>query len=111
MLTAYDFPSARIADDAGVDIILVGDSAANVVHGMSSTRGIGMQEMLLHVKAVARAKPRAKVVADMPYSSFSTPFTALRNASKFLEAGANAVKIEGNKPEVVEALAKNRIKV
>src|SRR3989344_1845864 len=97
MLTAYDFPSARIADEAGVDIILVGDSAANVVHGMKSPRGIGMAEMLTHVRAGARAEPKALIVADMPYKSFSTPAIALRNAKKFLAAGADAVKIEGEK--------------
>jgi len=111
MLTAYDFPSARIADDAGVDIILVGDSAANVVHGMKSTRGIGMEEMLVHVKSVARAKTNALVVADMPYKSFSTPAIALKNAKKFLRAGADAVKFEGEKISIVQKLARSRIKV
>jgi len=111
MLTAYDFPSASIADKAGVDIILVGDSAANVVHGLKSTKQIGMREMLLHVKAVCRAKPKALVVADMPYKSFSNSLVALRNAKKFLEAGAKAVKIEGCKPKVVSALVKNNMKV
>src|SRR3989344_228404 len=102
MLTAYDFPSARISDEAGVDIILVGDSAANVVHGMKSTREIGMVQMLVHVRTVARAKPNALIVADMPFKSFSTPSIALKNAKKFLEAGADAVKIEGEKISVVE---------
>jgi len=111
MLTAYDYPSAFIADSAGVDIILVGDSAANVVHGMRSTNMIGMAEMLTHVKAVARAKPKAIIVADMPYKSFETPAVALRNAKKFLQAGAKAVKIEGEKIPVVRRLAKSRIKV
>ena len=111
MLTAYDFPSARISDEAGVDIILVGDSAANVVHGMKSTREIGMDQMLVHVRTVARAKPNALIVADMPFKSFSTPSIALKNAKKFLEAGADAVKIEGEKISVVERLVKSKIKV
>ncbi len=109
MLTAYDFPSASIASEAGVDIILVGDSAANVVHGMKSTREIGMQEMLSHVKSVCRAKPNAIVVADMPYKSFSTPAIALQNAKKFLKAGVDAVKFEGAKIAVVKLLRKNKI--
>ena len=111
VLTAYDYPSARIADEAGVDIILVGDSAANVVHGLKSTRGIGMPEMVSHVKSVAAAKPKALIVADMPYKSFSTPATALKNAKKFLIAGADAVKFEGEKIKVVQKLARNKIKV
>ncbi len=111
MLTAYDFPSARIADEAGVDIILVGDSAANVVHGMRSTREIGMEEMLVHVGAVRRAGPKALVVADMPFKSYSAPSIALSNAKKFIRAGAGAVKIEGAKIKIVERLGKNKIKV
>ena len=110
MLTAYDFPSASIADAAGIDIILVGDSAANVVHGMKSTREISMGEMLSHVKAVAAAKPKALIVADMPYKSFSTPAIALKNAKKFLRAGAGAVKIEGEKIDVVQRLRRSGIK-
>ena len=111
MLTAYDFPSARIADEAGVDIILVGDSAANVVHGMKSTRGIGMDEMLVHDRSVARAEPKAMIVADMPYKSFSTPAIALRNAKKFLRAGADAVKLEGAKISAVKKLVRAKIEV
>ncbi|MEK6957552.1 MAG: 3-methyl-2-oxobutanoate hydroxymethyltransferase [archaeon] len=111
MLTAYDCPSAKICDEAGVDIILVGDSAANVIHGMKSTRGIGMPEMLSHVKAVSRAKPRAPVIADMPYKSDSTPKTALKNAKAFLKAGAKAVKLEGMKIPEIKSLVKNKINV
>ncbi|PIN85486.1 MAG: 3-methyl-2-oxobutanoate hydroxymethyltransferase [Candidatus Diapherotrites archaeon CG11_big_fil_rev_8_21_14_0_20_37_9] len=111
MVTAYDYPSAKIVDEAGIDIILVGDSVANVVHGMKSTREIGMNEMLVHVKAVARAEPKAMIIADMPYRSYSTPKTALANAKKFLKAGANAVKIEGQKQKIAKALSKNKIRV
>ncbi|MCR4335449.1 MAG: 3-methyl-2-oxobutanoate hydroxymethyltransferase [archaeon] len=114
MITAYDYSSASIANDAGVDFILVGDSAANVVHGMKSTREIRMEEMLVHVKAVCRAKPKAIVVADMPYKSDSTPASALKNAKLFLKAGAKAVKIEvseDTKIKVIETLVKNKIKV
>lgn len=115
MLTAYDYPSAFIADSAGVDIILVGDSAANVVHGLKTTTEIGMQEMLLHTRAVSRGVANSAnkpiVVGDMPAHSYDTPELALENAKKFLEAGANAVKIEGEKIEVVEKLVANSIKV
>ncbi|VVC00441.1 3-methyl-2-oxobutanoate hydroxymethyltransferase [uncultured archaeon] len=111
MLTAYDYPSASIADRAGVDIILVGDSAANVVHGMKSTAEIGLPEMLVHTRAVARAKPKALIVGDMPAHSYDAPELALSNARKFIGAGAGAVKIEGEKVEVVKALVGNGIMV
>lgn len=111
VLTAYDFPSASIAGAAGVDIILVGDSAANVVHGMESTRLIGMDEMLAHVRAVAAARPKAPIVADMPFGSDRSPSLALRNAEKFLNAGADAVKVEGEKYAAVKKLASRGIRV
>tara|TARA_Y100000310_G_C20703003_1_gene831842 strand:+ start:11269 stop:11973 length:705 start_codon:yes stop_codon:yes gene_type:complete len=111
MLTAYDYPSASIADKANVDLILIGDSAANVIHGLKSTKQIGMDEMLLHTKAVARVKPKAKIIADMPYKSYSNSKVALKNAKKFLKEGADAVKIEGAKIKVIETLVKNKIKV
>lgn len=111
MITAYDFPSASIADQGGVDLILVGDSAANVIHGLDSTTKIGMPEMLLHTRAVAAAKPKALIIGDMPFKSYDTPGLALANAKAFLEAGANAVKLEGEKIPEVELLMKNGIKV
>lgn len=95
-LTAYDYPTARILDEAGVDLVLVGDSAANVVHGMATTLNIGMEEMLCHTRAVARAVRRALVVADMPFLSYQVSSDeAVRNAGLFLKAGAEAVKLEG----------------
>ncbi|MFO7639115.1 MAG: 3-methyl-2-oxobutanoate hydroxymethyltransferase, partial [bacterium] len=95
-LTAYDYPTARILDEAGVDLVLVGDSAANVVHGMATTLNIGMEEMLCHTRAVARAVQRALVVADMPFLSYQVSSDeAVRNAGLFLKAGAEAVKLEG----------------
>jgi len=111
VITAYDYPSASIANEGGVDIILVGDSAANVIHGFDSTSKIGMREMLLHVAAVCRAKPSVPVIADMPYKSYSNPKKALKNAKKFLKVGADAVKIEGAKIEVFKIFKKNKIKV
>jgi len=111
VITAYDYSSALIAAQGNVDLILVGDSAANVIHGFNSTSKIGMKEMLLHVAAVARAKPKIPIIADMPFHSYSNPKIALQNAKKFLKVGANAVKIEGVKLEIVKKLKKNKIKV
>jgi 3-methyl-2-oxobutanoate hydroxymethyltransferase len=97
MLTAYDHPSARLVDEAGADIILVGDTLGMVVLGYDTTVPVTMEDMLHHVSAVTRAKTRALVVADMPFGSYqASPEEALRNATRFLkEAGAQAVKLEG----------------
>ncbi len=99
MVTAYDYPGAVIADDAGLDIILIGDSVANVVHGMETTLEIGMDEIVMHTRAVARAKPDALVVADMPWLSFHlSPEETVRNAGRLIaEGGAEAVKLEGGR--------------
>ncbi|MBW3667380.1 MAG: 3-methyl-2-oxobutanoate hydroxymethyltransferase [Actinobacteria bacterium] len=99
MVTAYDYPGAVIADRAGIDIILIGDSAANVVHGMATTLEIGMEEILTHVRAVKRADPRALVVADMPWLSFHISVEdAVVNAGRLVrEGGAEAVKLEGGR--------------
>lgn len=97
-LTAYDFPFAKILDEAGIDIILVGDSLGMVLLGYESTLPVSMREMLHHTKAVSRAVKKALVVADMPFGSYDTPEAALRNAKRFLkEAGADAVKAEGGR--------------
>ena len=111
MITAYDLSSASIVDEAKVDLILVGDSAANVIHGLDSTTKIGMKEMLIHVADVCRIKPKAPVIADMPHKSYSNPKKALKNAKAFLDVGADCVKIEGAKIDVVKKLRKNKIKV
>ncbi len=97
VLTAYDFPTARILDSAGIDCILVGDSAGTVVAGYENTLPITMDEMIFLTKAVARGVSRALVIADMPFLSFQTSEAdAIRNAGRFLkEAGAQAVKLEG----------------
>lgn len=96
-LTAYDYPTARIADEAGVDMLLVGDSLAMVVLGHDSTLPVTMEEMLHHTKAVVRGTKRALVVGDMPFMSYhATVAEAVTNAGRFLkEAGARAVKLEG----------------
>ena len=97
MLTAYDFSTAQIVDQAGIDIILVGDSLGMVVQGLSSTLPVTMDEMLYHTKLVSRATQSAMVVGDMPFLSYQTSVSdAVLNAGRFLkEAGAEAVKLEG----------------
>jgi len=97
VLTAYDYFIAGLLDQAGVDILLVGDSASNVIYGHTSTLPIGMDVMIAHTAAVVRGSEHALVVADMPFLSFQPSLeTAIRNAGRFLkEAGAEAVKIEG----------------
>lgn len=115
-LTAYDFPSAKILDEAGVDLILVGDSLGMAVLGYETTVPVTMDEMIHHTKAVTRAVKRALVVGDMPYFSFHlSADETIRNASRFLkEAGAAAVKIEGaskRRLRLVEAMAEAEIPV
>ncbi|MEE8637580.1 MAG: 3-methyl-2-oxobutanoate hydroxymethyltransferase, partial [Candidatus Margulisiibacteriota bacterium] len=96
MLTAYDYPFAKILDEAGVDIVLIGDSLGNVALGYENTLPVSMQEMLIHTRAVARAVEQAMIVADMPFGSFQKKSKeALGNAIDLVKAGAEAVKIEG----------------
>lgn len=97
MLTAYDFPTARMAEEAGVDVILVGDSVGMTKLGYESTLPVSMDEMLHHTKAVKRGMSRALLVADMPYLSYEVDLKeAVRNAGRLLkEGGAHAVKVEG----------------
>jgi 3-methyl-2-oxobutanoate hydroxymethyltransferase len=96
-LTAYDYPTARLMDEAGVDVVLVGDSVAMVALGHDSTLPLTLDESLHHTKAVRRGVQRALVVADMPYGSYHGEISeAVRNAMRFVkEAGAEAVKVEG----------------
>src|SRR6266496_2209486 len=98
-LTAYDYPTARIVDEAGIDIILVGDSLGNVVLGYGNTVPVTLDEILIHLKAVRRAVQRALLVADMPYGSFHTgEDDAVRNALRLVkEGGAEAIKLEGGR--------------
>ncbi len=106
-LTAYDYSIAKILDETGIDIILIGDSAANVIYGYETTLPITMEVMLFHTRAVSRAVKRALVVADMPFLSYQTTIPeAIRNAGLFLKEGAEAVKIEGGKAvlEIVDRL-------
>ena len=114
-LTAYDYPTARLLDEAGVDVILVGDSLGMVVLGHESTLPVTIEEMLHHTRAVRRGTHRALVVADMPYGSYHTDNAdSLRNAMRFVkEAGAEAVKIEGGERrlELISRLTEAEIPV
>jgi 3-methyl-2-oxobutanoate hydroxymethyltransferase len=115
MVTAYDYPSAVIADRAGVEVILVGDSVANAVHGMDDTLGVDIDTMILHTRAVKRAQPNALVVTDMPWLSFHiSPEESVRNAGRLVrEGGAEAVKLEGGSKRLpmVEAIMDAEIPV
>jgi 3-methyl-2-oxobutanoate hydroxymethyltransferase len=96
--TAYDHPSAVVADQAGVDLLLVGDSVGMVVLGYDSTIPVTMAEMSHHVRAVARAAPRALLVADLPFNSYqASPADAVRNSGRLLKRGGEAVKLEGGR--------------
>ncbi len=114
MVTAYDAPTARIADDAGVDVILVGDSVAMVVLGYDDTLQVTVDDMARHVAAVGRARPHALVVADLPWLSYHlSTEDAVRNAAVLVRAGAAAVKLEGGRSRVpvVRALVDAQIPV
>jgi 3-methyl-2-oxobutanoate hydroxymethyltransferase len=104
-LTAYDYPTARLLDEAGVPFLLVGDSVGMVVLGYPDTTQVTLAEMRHHVAAVARAKTRALVVGDLPFHTYRTPAEALANARGLLEAGAEAVKLEGGLAVVPEIRA------
>ncbi len=95
MVTAYDYPTARIEAEAGIDIILVGDSVGTNVLGYQSEQEVTMADMLHHLKAVIRGAPESYVMVDFPYGAAPDPHTALQNADQFIDAGACMVKIEG----------------
>ncbi|MDR3544450.1 MAG: 3-methyl-2-oxobutanoate hydroxymethyltransferase [Candidatus Limnocylindrales bacterium] len=114
MLTAYDYPTAAILDEAGIPMLLVGDSVGQVMLGYESTVRVTMDEMLHHTKAVVRGARRALIVADMPFLSYATADDAVRNAGRFLrEAGAQAVKVEGGvrTARVIETLVRAGVPV
>ena len=104
-LTAYDFPMARMIDETGVPLILVGDSLGMVTLGYPDTTHVTMAEMEHHVRAVVRARPRALVGADLPYHSYETPVMALENAKRLVAAGAEAVKAEGGREIIAQIRA------
>lgn len=114
MVTAYDAPGARMADEAGVDLILVGDSVAMVVLGYDDTLQVTIDDMAHHVGAVARAKPRPLIVGDLPWMSYHVSVEdTVRNAAKLVKAGAQAVKLEGGAKRVpmVEAIISAEVPV
>jgi len=106
MVTAYDFPSAQVAETAGVDVILVGDSAAMVVLGYDTTRLVTVEEMLMLARAVRRGAPQSLVVGDLPYGSYeNSNGLAVMTANRFVNAGCDAVKMEGGGTTVARAMA------
>jgi len=114
MVTAYDTPGARIADAAGVDLILVGDSVANNVLGYPDTLQVTVDDMARHTAAVARAEPSALIVADLPWMSYHVdPADTVRNGATLIRAGARSVKLEGgaNRTPMIEALVAAEIPV
>jgi len=115
VVTAYDYPTARLVDDARAEVILVGDSLGMVVLGYETTLPVTMDDMLHHARAVMRAKPRALVVCDLPFMSYQTgPIDALRNAGRLVQdGGADAVKLEGGarNAEAVRAIVEAGIPV
>jgi 3-methyl-2-oxobutanoate hydroxymethyltransferase len=104
-LTAYDFPMTRLLDDCGLPLLLVGDSLGMVVLGYPDTTHVSMAEMEHHVRAAARAQPRALLAADLPYRSYDTVESAVANAKRLVAAGAEAVKAEGGRGIIEEVRA------
>ena len=105
MITAYDYPSAKVADAAGSDIILVGDSLGMVVLGYPDTLNVTVDDMVHHTRAAARGAAHALVVGDMPYLSYHVSVEeSVRNAGRFIQAGAHAVKVEGGKPSRIQTI-------
>jgi 3-methyl-2-oxobutanoate hydroxymethyltransferase len=112
-LTAYDYPMARLLDEAGVDLILVGDSLGMVVLGYPDTTAVSLEDMLHHTKAVVRGVKRATVVADLPKGAYDQPDAALASARALIAAGAHAVKLEGGQEQaaIISALVAQQIPV
>ncbi|MFP5245356.1 MAG: 3-methyl-2-oxobutanoate hydroxymethyltransferase [Thermoanaerobaculia bacterium] len=105
MLTAYDYPSAKVADAAGADILLVGDSLGMVVLGYPDTLSVTVEDMLHHTRAVVRGTKTALIVGDMPYLSYHVSLEeSVRNAGRFIQAGAHAVKVEGAKESRIRTI-------
>ena len=105
MLTAYDYPSAKVVDSAGTEIILVGDSLGMVVLGYPDTLSVTVDDMLHHTRAVVRGAQQALIVGDMPYLSYHVSVEeSVRNAGRFVQAGAHAVKVEGAKPSRITTI-------
>ena len=110
MLTAYDYSTARIIDEAGIDIALIGDSLGMVILGYETTQKVTMRDMMGHTGAVARGIKNAHVVADMPYKSYDDEENAIKNAKLLIKAGADSVKTE-KKPEIAKTLVESGVNV
>ena len=111
VLTSYDYPTARCQDEAGVDIIFVGDSVGTNVLGYSSEKEVTLDDMAHHLKAVRRGVEHAYLLADLPYGAYDTPEQAVASASRLMELGADGVKLEGFAPDVVKRLVSEGIEV
>jgi 3-methyl-2-oxobutanoate hydroxymethyltransferase len=111
MVTAYDALTARLADEAGVPVMLVGDSVSNVLLGHPTTLQVTMDEMLHHARAVSRGSSNALLIGDLPFGSYNSPEEALENGTAYLRAGMHAVKLEGAPLETVRALTERGIPV
>lgn len=109
VLTAYDAPTAKALHEAGVDILLVGDSVGTNLLGYASEREVTLADMCHHVGAVHRGAPDAVILGDLPYGSYDTPQGAVASARRLLEAGADIVKLEGFRPRIVEALSEAEV--
>jgi 3-methyl-2-oxobutanoate hydroxymethyltransferase len=105
MLTAYDYPTARLLDESGVDVLLVGDSVGMVVLGYPDTTLVTLDEMVHHTRAVARGAQRVPIIADLPIATFETPSQAVASATRLIEAGAHAVKLEGGATHAAQVRA------
>ena len=113
MVTAYDYPTARIEEEVGIDVVLVGDSVGTNVLGYENEQQVTMADMLHHLKAVVRGAPKCCIMADLPFGSATDPAGALESSRVFVEAGADIVKIEGweSKKEIVASLSEKGIMV
>ncbi len=111
MLTAYDYPTARLFDEAGIDAVLVGDSLGMVVLGYPDTTSVTLEAIIHHTQAVARGVTRTPIISDLPFNTYRTPQEALANARRLMEAGADAVKLEGGTEVVpqIEAITQSGI--
>lgn len=111
VLTAYDAPTAQAEEDAGIDLILVGDSVGTNVLGYASEREVTLDDIAHHVRAVRRGAPDTPILADLPYATYDTPDMAVASARRLIAAGADMVKLEGFYPDIVRALVAGGIKV
>jgi 3-methyl-2-oxobutanoate hydroxymethyltransferase len=111
MLTAYDAPTARIEAGSGVDVILVGDSVGTNMLGYASEKDVTIADMVHHVRAVRRGAPDMTIVGDLPWGTCATPADAIAHSRQLVEAGADMVKFEGARPDIVEALKRERFEV